>query len=463
MPIKATSSRAQQLATLEEVIHDRKLEPNIPIWIEEAYSKGNLTKVESSNLNEALRIYKETSKVPKQLCVELVKKIAIAQNLWINARKTNQTNDFNRALRDVISLKRYEADCLRDSEQDRYEALLQKFEPGQNNADLKKLLNSLREPLKSLWEKIENKKRSVKNFSGEFEKSTQLKISREIASNLLYDFDAGRLDESLHPFSSGHRTDARITTRVDGSNPLSCISSVMHEVGHALYEQGIPKELYTQPVGTYCSMGFHESQSRLIENQIGRSFQYCEYLFPILKGHFPEIDISSAFELYDNMNKVVPNYIRVDADEVTYNLHVLIRYELEEKLISGGLNVEDLNETWNTLFYRNFNIKINSPNHGFLQDIHWASGLFGYFPTYALGNLYAACIFKKMSLEIANLHDQIKRGQFTEIVLWLRKNIHNKARTMQPLQLLKSSTGEELSTKPFIEYLENKFLHLHNI
>ena len=463
MPKNGSYARAEQLATLEEFIHNLKTDKRIPNWIEGVQSYRKPSKIQMANLYEISKIYNNASKVPKKLSIELAKTTALAQEAWAKARNKNKPEDLIPSLKKIIQLKRSEADCLRESNQDRYEALLQKFEPHQSNSNLKTILKSLREPLRELREKILSKKDSTREIKGRFNRNAQIKISKAIAKDLCFNFDSGRLDESLHPFSSGHRTDARITTRIDQSNPLSCISSVMHEVGHALYEQGIPETLYGQPIGTWCSMGFHESQSRLIENQIGRSYAFCEYLFPIMKRYFPNLDLSNSEELYRATNNVCPNYIRVDSDEVNYNLHILLRYELEEELISEKLEVEQLEEEWNSRFYKDFDLKIKKSNQGFLQDIHWSSGLFGYFPTYSLGNLYAASLFKKMVKEIENLEEDIKTGQFKEIVNWLRKKIHNKGRTVTPTELIKYATGVPVSTEPFLEYLNLKFAKIYGL
>ncbi len=463
MPKKGTSSRACQLATLEEVIHDLKTDNRIPNLIETSYSSIQLSEIEVANLKEMSRIHEKTLKIPKKLSSELVKVTSLTQDLWANARKFNNSDDLIPALEKIIYLKKCEADCLKRSGQQRYEALLQEFEPKQNNEILKHVLTSLREPLKKLRQKIYSKKKSFKKIAGKFDKAAQLNISQEIAKTLCFDFDSGRIDESLHPFSSGHRTDSRITTRVDINNPLSCISSVMHEVGHALYEQGIPESLYGQPSGKWCSMGFHESQSRLLENQIGRSLPFCEFLYPILKNHFPKFELPDPKTLYWTANEVKSDYIRTESDEVNYNLHILLRYELEEELISGTLNVSDIEQEWNLRFHRDFDLEIKTPNQGFLQDIHWFSGLFGYFPTYSLGNLYAATLFKKMTAEVKNFEQQVKGGQFLEILGWLRHKIHSKGRIMTPSELLKDSTGQPLSVEPLIEYLTLKFDQIYRL
>lgn len=465
MPSKGSLARSYQLAAMEEVMHEKKLDERIPEWLEKAYSTGSSSPLKIANLREIKKIYFKTSQIPKELSIELVKSTALSQNLWVQARSSNTTEAFIKALKRVIKLKQSEADCLKQSNQSRYEALLQEFEPNQKNDTLKKILGSLKKPLKQLSEKISTKRNinDIKEIAGKFDRASQIKISKQLAEKLCYDFNAGRLDESLHPFSSGHRTDARITTRIDVNNPLSCISSVMHEVGHALYEQGIPESLYGQPVGTWCSMGFHESQSRLIENQLGRSESFCSYLFPILAKEFPNLDIKDERQLYLAINKVTPNFIRVDSDEINYNLHILLRYELEEELISGILPVEDLEHEWNRRFFRDFEVKVKSPNQGFLQDIHWASGLFGYFPTYLLGNLYAADIFKKMKGDITGLDSEISNGNFSHLVGWLRKNIHQEGRLLSPSKLIKKITREQVKSDNFLQYLTYKFEKIYNI
>ena len=463
MPRKGFLTRAHQLAALTEVIHDRKIDPRIPDWLDDILSKKRLSRLEDANLKEISRIFSQTSKVPKKLSTELSKKIALSQEVWADARSAGKTIEFVKALKEIIRLKRSEADCIREASQDRYEALLQQFEPNQNNESLRKTLKALKRPLQELRDRILGSSKNIKDIRGKFDGASQIKISKKILQNIGYDFSSGRLDESLHPFSSGHRSDARITTRIDEATPLSCISSVLHEAGHAIYEQGIPEYLSSQPSGSWCSMGFHESQSRFFENQIGRSLPFCEYLFPLLIKYFPSIGINTPEELHLAINKVSQNFIRVDSDEVSYNLHIVLRYEIEEMLILGSLEAEDIEDEWNRRFYKTFNLEIMSPIDGFLQDIHWSAGLFGYFPTYSLGNLYAAALLRRMELDLKDLTNDVRSGDFAKILQWLRENIHSKGRLFKPDQLLKNTTGYDVSIDPLMSYLSEKFESLYDI
>ena len=286
-------------------------------------------------------------------------------------------------------------------------------------------------------------------------------LARKVAGRIGYDFGAGRIDMAAHPFSSGTVGDARITTRTDEADPLNCLYSTAHEVGHALYTQGAPEPFL--PAADYCSMGVHESQSRFWENQIARSRPFADWLYPAMKESFPDLNLSGPGELYGAVNRVETGFIRTEADEVHYNLHILLRFELERELISGGLEVDDLETAWNERFKRDFGRPVPDVSLGVLQDVHWSIGLFGYFPTYSLGNIYAACLDRAMRRALPDRDAMVAAAECQPILDWLRENIHSKGRLLPAPELIERACGEAASAAPLIDYLEAKFTALYDL
>jgi carboxypeptidase Taq len=287
-----------------------------------------------------------------------------------------------------------------------------------------------------------------------------MKLARSFADVVGYNWDSGRLDLSVHPFSSGTGNDSRITTRVDADDPLDCLYSTLHELGHALYEQGLPQDVALEPICSYVSMGVHESQSRLWENKIGRSKAFCTWLWPKINEAFGAGTVMSADELYRIINRVETGFIRTESDEVHYNLHVLLRFELERDLISGSLEVADLEIEWNRRFKRDFGISVPDAAHGVLQDVHWSAGMFGYFPTYSLGNIYAAQLNDTLRKAAPDLDEEIAAGKTETALHWLRENIHQKGSLVEPNMLIEQVVGQKISAEPLLNYLEDKYSEL---
>ena len=296
-------------------------------------------------------------------------------------------------------------------------------------------------------------------------KEGQEGLSQSISEAIGFDFQAGRRDASTHPFCGGpNPDDVRWTTRYDEKDPFGSLYGSMHETGHGLYEQGRPRNLDFQPAGSANGLGIHESQSRLWENQIGRSREFCEWALPIWKEHFPEqMKGVSAEDLWRSVNFVEPSLIRVEADEATYNLHIMIRYEIEKKLISGEIEVDELPDAWDDM-YEEF-LGISAPNRtlGVLQDIHWSFGAFGYFPTYTLGNLYSAQLLTAARKELPNHDEQIRNGDFTPLLEWMRKNVHSRGSIVEPSALIKEATGNNPSPDDFVKYLQDKVEYLYEL
>jgi carboxypeptidase Taq len=384
---------------------------------------------------------------------EIARVTAAAQGVWADARKRSRFADFAPTLSTIVALKQEHARCLAEGG-DLYQALLEDFEPGARVGDIAAVFARLRPRLSALLGRVGDKKPTAPAV--DWNEDAQFSLANDIAVALGYDFSAGRLDRSVHPFTSGQGRDVRITTRVQKPTPFDCLYSTIHEVGHALYEQGISPTLSWMPAAESASMGVHESQSRLWENQIGRSRAFANWLHPRLKKAFANCPYQSAEELFTALNRVEASYIRTEADEVTYNLHIILRFELERALIAGDLPVADLEEAWNQRFQQSFGIKVPEAKVGVLQDIHWAAGLFGYFPTYSLGNIYAGELYAALGKALPDLEQRIAAGDFAPILSWLRKNIHEHGRLYAPTELIARAVGHEPSEEALLSYLEAK-------
>ena len=340
-----------------------------------------------------------------------------------------------------------------------YDALLDIFEPGAEAAAIATVFEDLRPGLTALAARIAEAARPAPAINGHFPAAAQLALTRRITAALGYDLDAGRIDTVTHPFCSGTRGDTRITTRTDEADPLNCLYSTIHETGHALYEQGLDPALAGQPAGNSVSMGVHESQSRLYENQIGRSRAFCTWLWPQLPG----TGLDSAEDLYRAINRVAPGFIRTEADEVHYNLHIMLRFDLERALIGGTLEVADLEDAWNARFEADFGREVPDAAQGVLQDVHWSAGLFGYFPTYTLGNIYAAELDTALRRAIPDADAQIAGGAFSEIRAWLRTHVHHAGSRDLPVDLMTRICGTTPSGTRLLAYLDGKFSELYGL
>lgn len=456
MPPAGAEARAEQAAALEAVTHQQWTDPKL-LELIEILQTQDLPPIEAANIRLARREVHNRTRVPAGLATQLARLTSRAQQAWAKARADRDFAVFAPELKQIIDLKRQEADCLRENGSSRYDALLDQFEPGMTTAVLGPLLEGMRPRLSALRSDIAEKSAAQPALSGSFDTVEQMKLSRLISETLGFDFRAGRLDLSIHPFSSGTATDVRITTRLAEDSPLDCLYSTIHELGHALYEQGLPRDMSLTPAGQHVSMGVHESQSRLWENQIGRGKAFCTWLHPIFTAHFPDSGADSVETLYRIVNRVETGFIRTEADEVHYNLHILLRFELERELIAGELEVEDLEKEWNRRFERDFGLAVPHAACGVLQDIHWSAGLFGYFPTYALGNIYAAQLFDQMKQDIGTQDENVAAGDTQPVLEWLRDKIHGKGSISGPAELVESVVGTPVSSQPLLDYLEGKF------
>tara|TARA_B100000131_G_scaffold301178_1_gene323152 strand:- start:9 stop:1490 length:1482 start_codon:yes stop_codon:yes gene_type:complete len=462
MPKGSFEQRAVCLSEIEKVIHLRRSNE----FIEELLSSiilSKLNQTQKANIRHISKSFYRSKKIPVQLASELARVTSLSQSAWAEARKRNDANEFLKIFKDVVYLRKQEAQALSNNNKNIYDALLDDYEPSMTSAKLDPLFYNLRTELVNLRQSVLDKNVKFKQLNKVFEKDIQLKLSNELSLVFGFNFNIGRIDLSEHPFSSGSGKDVRITTRVSETDPFNCFYSTIHETGHAVYEQNIENNLIFSPNGHGASMAVHESQSRLFENQLGRSFEFCCWLFKRMKDEFGDFNLQNEKEFYFYINKVENNFIRTEADELQYNLHILMRYDLEKALINGELSVNDLENTWNERFAKDFGFEVDKPSNGFLQDVHWPAGLFGYFPTYTLGNIYAGCIYEKMTSDIPHLMADLSNGDTLLARSWLKNKIHKFGSIKSPINLLEDAIKNQTDEKPLINYLTKKFKNLYNL
>lgn len=460
MPRGAAEQRAEELAAMQAVLHERRTDPRLPEWLDAAAAEAE-DEEDERHLELIGRDFTRASRVPARLATEIARLTSLAQGIWADARASERVGDFVPTLSEVLMLKREEGQALAAGEGEAYDALLEEYEPQTSGAELAAMFDAMRPRLVALRETILGADRDPAPLTGAFPQEGQMRLARACATAFGYDWTRGRLDLAVHPFSGGTFQDSRITTRVVETDPFNCIYSTIHEVGHSTYEQGIDDDYGLTILGHGVSMGVHESQSRLYENQMGRSRAFTGWLFRRMSDGFDSFDLTDPEEFYATVNRVSPGYIRTEADEVHYNLHIMMRFDLERDLVAGRLDPEDLEAAWNARFLRDFGVAVDRPGNGMLQDVHWSVGLFGYFPTYALGNVYAGCLDRAMRAAVPDLDESLARGDAAPAVEWLRENVHRHGRLHRPRALIEGATGETPTPEPLLDYLEAKFGDLY--
>jgi len=460
MPRGAAPQRSEEMAALETVLHARRTDPRVADWLA-ALNGTSLDPVAAANLREITRSHDRASKVPAKLAATLARITSAALGKWADARAADDYAAFAPVLSEVIDLKREEGAALAAGG-DVYDAMLADYEPGTTAADLAAMFGALRPALSALRAAI--LERPVpKGVSGPFDEAAQLKLSEMLAHTYGYDTQHGRIDKAVHPFSSGSGLDVRITTRTDPHDPFNCFYSTIHEVGHACYEQNIDKDYLLTPLGQGVSMGVHESQSRIYENQIGRSRAFTGWLFGQMRDAFGDFGIADEDAFYAAVNRVSTGYIRTEADEVQYNLHVLMRFDLEQALMTGDLLVGDLEAAWNDRFEADFGYAVDTASNGVLQDVHWSVGLFGYFPTYSLGNVYAGCLHEALRAAVPDLDAQLSVGDTSAATGWLQQNLQRHGGLFTPRDVISRASGQEAGPDPLLKYLTQKFSSLYGL
>ncbi len=460
MPRGAAAQRSEEMAAIEGVLHGRRTDPKLGDWLSQI-DDANLDNVGQAQMRHIRRSYDRNMKVPADLAADIARITSKAQGIWAQARENDDVATFAPILNDVLDLRRQEAAAL-SGDGDAYDALLNDYEPGATGAELAAMFDALRPRLVALRAAILDKP-EIPGVTGTFDEAKQMKLTRVIAKAFGYDMSMGRVDKAVHPFSSGSGQDVRITTRTNPTDPFNCFYSTIHEVGHAAYEQGIDDAYLLTPLGAGVSMGVHESQSRIYENQIGRSRAFTGWLFGQMRDAFGDFGITDEDAFYGAVNRVENGYIRTEADEVQYNLHVMLRFDLERALISGDLNVVDLETAWNDRFKADFGYDVDKPSNGVLQDVHWSVGLMGYFPTYSLGNVYAGCLYQGLRVAVPNLDDQLSVGDTSAATAWLRENLQQHGGLYEPRDVIKRASGIDPSEAPLLSYLEDKFSGIYGL
>ncbi len=469
MPPGGIQSRAEQLATLNRLAHVRFIADNtgrLLSELEDEHANRPYDSDDASLIRVTRRDYDQARKLPPDLVAEVARAGSTARPVWEKARRDEKFSAFAPFLEKNVELNRRIADAL--GYEDRpYDALLERTEPGMTTAQLEGIFDELKKAIVPLVADIARHADAIDDrilYRG-FDTDLQISYADEVVKRLGYDFERGRQAISAHPFETSFGPgDTRITTRVSRDFFNECFFGLIHEAGHALYQQGIAREIDRTPLWDGASPGVHESQSRLWENLIARDLPFWRHFYPSLQAVFPE-PLRGVDEqvFYRAVNRSYPSYIRVEADEVTYNMHILLRFELENELLEGTLKVKDLPEAWNARFKSYVGLNVPNDREGALQDIHWSYVSFGIFPGYTIGNLVGAQLMEKIRADIPDLDAQIEKGHFSTLLGWLRKNVHRHGRKFTPNELLERATGRPLTAAPWIAYVQKKFGALYGL
>ncbi|MFH1065151.1 MAG: carboxypeptidase M32 [Nanoarchaeota archaeon] len=462
MPPKGVMIRSQQLSYLGAFAHKKatsKEMGDLLAALNSEADKGMLTEDQALNVRKIIDDYEKATKFPTEFVAEMSTASSLGGQAWAEARATNDFPKFQPHLEKIVELTRKSADYF-GFVGHQYNALIHQYEPGMTVEKLDVVFSNLRPFLTSLADRIIAEGKEYRAVEGKFSLEKQRELVKKVSGLLGFDFTAGRLDISPHPFTiSFSPNDVRITTRYKEDNLLYALGSTIHETGHGLYEQGLLAEHFGMPLGEACSLGLHESQSRLWENHVGRSAEFWGFMLPVLAQTFPEFNGVELKDWMRQTNKVERSLIRVEADEVTYSLHVILRYEIEKGLLEGKIQVKDLPEVWNSKMQEYVGVVPDTNTNGVLQDMHWSMGALGYFPTYTLGSIYAAQLFAQASKELP-LQEQIAGGKFSELREWLREKVHRHGKRYSADELVEKVTGSPLNANPLMEYLEAKYTAL---
>jgi carboxypeptidase Taq len=463
LPPGGARFRGQQISTLSELAHQLFSEEPLGDLLKELARNEELAPAQKRNVERTLEDYNKNKKYTSAFVRALSEQINKTFHAWLEARKQNRFSVYEKDLDALIQLKKEEAAILGYA-QHPYDALLDEYEKGATVSLLDKTFATLLPPLKELFQKITAAPQVDDSFLRQhFPEQQQWQWGLQLIKQLHFDFEKGRQDKSEHPFSTSFSPqDVRITTRIDENDFGNMTWSCIHETGHALYEQGLPDDQYGLPLGEACSYSIHESQSRLWENNVGRSKAFWRHYYPQLQQRFPEqfstVDLN---RFYKGINKVQPSLVRTEADEISYHFHVFIRYELEKKLLEGTLATADIPAFWNEGYKKYLDITVPDDKRGCLQVVHWSHGSFGYFPTYSLGSFYAAQFFAKAKEEIPALTTEITGGNTQPLLQWLRTKIHARGRFFTSEALCKNITGEGLNGVYFLNYAQEKFADIY--
>jgi len=468
MPPKGAEERGEQMATLSRLVHEMATSDEVGKLLDELVPYAQTLDPDSDDarlIKLAKREYDKQTRVPAEKVAEYARVTTMAQGAWVQARSESNFALFQPHLEKIVELRREYASYFAPYDHV-YDPLLDDFEPGLKTAEVQEIFARLRPQQVELIQAIATRPQVDDSFLHlKYDDQKQWDFGVEVATRFGYDWQAGRQDRSAHPFTTSFGIrDVRITTRVIEDQLPSALFGTMHETGHALYEMGVDPALARLPLANGASMAVHESQSRMFENLIGRSLPFWKFTYPRLQAVFPSQFANVSLEaFYKGINKVQPSFIRVEADEATYNLHIMLRLELEIAMMEGSLEAADLPEAWNSRMQAYLGITPPDDALGVLQDVHWSSGLMGYFPTYALGNLVSAQLWEKMQADMPDMEAQIERGEFSNILSWLREKVHRHGMKYPPQELITRVTGSKIDPQPYLRYLEAKFGAIYEI
>ncbi len=465
LPKKGASFRGQQISTLAGIRHELFTSQHMEELLQTLSEVQDLDASQARNVLLVKKAFDRNKKLPQEFVIRNSKTIQKTYHAWIQAREANDFAVYRDALTEMVAVRREEAELV-GYEDHPYDAMLDLYEPESKTKDLEVLFKNVREKLIAFTQKIRDKQQVRTDFLYQkYNTDVQWQYGLDILAQMGYDFEGGRQDLSPHPFTTTFApTDVRVTTRVDEDNFNNMLWSCIHEGGHALYEQGLPESQYGMPLGNAIGLGIHESQSRLWENNVGRSLGYWQFNYPSLQKAFPEnLDGIDVETFYRGINAVEPSLIRTESDELHYHFHILIRFEIEKGLMEGSIEVKDLDKVWNAKYKEYLGVDVPSDNKGVLQDIHWSHGSLGYFPTYSLGSFYAAQFFEQAKKELPGLEEEIRNGDSSALLTWLREKVHVHGQMYNSEELCKRITGEGLNFDHFMRYAEAKFTFIYGL
>ncbi len=468
MPPGGGEARAEHMATLKRLAHEKFTSDEIGRLLEELAADqtvGDYESDDASLVRVASRKYNRKRKLPTALVAEIARHQSIAQEIWVKARAENNFALFQPALEKMFDLKRQEAEALAPFDSV-YDPLLDEYEPGMKTAQVKAVFDGLRAEIVPLVKAVGTKAEAVSNAAlrQPFDVDRQREFGTRLVKQFGFDFERGRLDVAAHPFCTNFSPgDVRLTTRYDPNFLSTSLFGAMHESGHGMYEQGVSPALQRTLLCAGASLGIHESQSRLWENLVGRSRGLWKYFYPQLQAVFPQLAATDLEMFYRAINKVSSSLIRVEADELTYSLHIMLRFEIEQEVLTGQVRVADLPAVWNAKMDDYLGVTPPNDRLGVLQDTHWAAGLIGYFPTYALGTIVSVQLFNKAIAAVPDIPAQIERGEFAGLLGWLQQNIYRHGKKFMPTELVQRTTGGPLDSGPYVNYLKKKYGEIYGL
>ncbi|MSQ01960.1 MAG: carboxypeptidase M32 [Myxococcales bacterium] len=461
MPKKAANSRGDQSALLQKLYHERFTAPEVGEWLD-TLERQLLTATQAAAVRLHRHRYDRAVRVPSDLVEAMSQARTEGFHAWVSAKEADDFRGFQPKLQTLLDHSREYAAIVAPDVSHPYDALLDEFDKGASTAQLRPMFDRLATELGQFLRAIDGRPHPAE-FRERFDLDGQRRLSDRVLRDLGFDMAGGRLDTSAHPFSIclGHG-DVRVTTRYFEDNLLSGLGSTVHECGHGMYEQGLPHELAGTGLNQAAGMGMHESQSRFWENFVGRSLPFCRYLVPRMGGIWPNLEVRPE-QLYGAANRVERSLIRVESDEATYNLHIIVRFTLEVAVLEGQLQAADLPEAWNEAYRRIVGVVAPSPKTGVLQDVHWSSGYLGYFPSYTLGNLYAASFGARIVADLPNFWESVERGEFAPILAWLRRNVHQPGHQRDAEAIFRAAVGDRDPVEDFVAHIWSRHGALYGV